>query len=70
VGDSDSYQGINVYGGVAPKCPTPPQDMIQGKSHGAPLSLGGVLYAWITPGSGSSGYQSFSLYKSTDKACH
>jgi hypothetical protein len=69
-GDSGSYTGTNVYGGLNPQCPAPLQDMIQGKSHGAPLSLGGVLYAWITPGSGPSGYQSFSLYKSLDKACH
>lgn len=69
-GDSQSYQGINVYGGIAPACPAAAQDMIQGKSHGAPLSLKGVLYAWITPGSDASGYQSFSLYKSLDKGCH
>jgi len=42
---------------------------IEGKSHGAPLSLGGVLYAWITPKSAEAGYQSFTLYRITDKAC-
>jgi hypothetical protein len=42
---------------------------IIGKSHGAPLSLAGILYTWITPGSGASGYASFSLYKSVDKGC-
>jgi hypothetical protein len=69
-GDYDSYQGFNVYGGLSPECPAPPADMIPGKSHGAPLSLGGVLYAWITPGSGATGYQWFRLYKSLDRACH
>ncbi len=65
VGDANNYQGFNRYGGKAGECPA----QISGKSHGAPLSLGGVLYAWITPGSGTSGYDSFTLYKSLDKAC-
>lgn len=64
-GDNANYKGTNRYGGKAGECPA----TISGKSHGAPLSIGGVLYAWITPGSGTSGYDSFSLFKSADKAC-
>jgi hypothetical protein len=71
VGDSGSYHGVNVFGGKGGLCSAGSAATMQidGKSHGAPLSLGGVLYAWITPGSGASGYDSFSLYKSIDKAC-
>jgi hypothetical protein len=71
VGDSGSYHGVNVFGGKGGLCfaGSAATMQIDGKSHGAPLSLGGVLYAWITPGSGASGYDSFSLYKSIDKAC-
>jgi hypothetical protein len=65
VGGSGNYQGFNRYGGKGGECPA----TIQGKSHGAPLSRGGVLYAWITPLSDTPGYESFSLNKSPDKAC-
>jgi hypothetical protein len=64
-GDSGNYQGHNRYGGLNGECAA----TIEGKAHGAPLSIGGVLYVWITPGSGASGYDSFSLYKSIDYAC-
>jgi len=79
--DDSPYTGTNVYGGYGGKggdcSPTTVDPVsgqyvsntIDGKSHGAPLSLGGTLYAWITPGSGVTGYQAFSLWKSTDKAC-
>jgi hypothetical protein len=76
--DSDNYLAINRYGGKAGECSPTTWDTtkqkyisntIDGKSHGAPLSLGGMLYAWITPKSGVSGYQSFTLYRSIDKAC-
>jgi hypothetical protein len=63
--DSVNYQGHNRYGGLGFECPA----TVDGKSHGAPLSIGGVLYAWITSGSGASGYDSFSLYRSIDYAC-
>jgi hypothetical protein len=79
-GVSGNYQGFNVFGG---KQMTDPMDatkqtckpdaqataLIDGKSHGAPLSFGGVLYAWVTPKSGTSGYDSFSLWKSMDRGC-
>jgi hypothetical protein len=64
-GDNTNYQGHNRYGGLNGECPA----TIQGKSHGAPLSVGGILYAWITPGAGATGYDSFSLYRSMDYAC-
>jgi hypothetical protein len=58
--DHNNYTGKNVYGGLGGQCAS----TITGKSHGAPLSLGGVLYAWITPGADTAGYESFTLYKS------
>src|ERR1700752_1031288 len=50
-GDGSNYVGVNRMGGVGGECPS----RIDGKAHGAPLSIGGVLYAWITPGSGPGG---------------
>jgi hypothetical protein len=64
-GTHDSYRGVNRFGGKARECPS----HIVGKGHGAPISIGGVLYAWITPRSDTHGYQSFVLHKSTDKGC-
>jgi len=79
VGDPDQYYGVNVFGGPTVSGPPPgtttchpgsaATSLIDGKSHGAPLSLKGVLYTWITPGSGNSGFQSFTLWKSTNKGC-
>jgi hypothetical protein len=64
-GDHLSYRGVNRYGGKNGECPS----KIDGKSHGAPISIAGVLYAWVTPGSDEEGYRQFSLYKSLDKGC-
>jgi hypothetical protein len=64
-GDADQYTGVNRFGGKAGECAA----TIDGKGHGAPLSLGGVLYAWLTPGSGASEFREFHLYRSQDKAC-
>jgi hypothetical protein len=64
-GDGHSYRGVNRFGGKDGEC----QSRIDGKSHGAPLSIGGVLYAWVTPGSGAGGYDAFTLYRSRDKGC-
>lgn len=64
-GDADNYRIVNRFGGMNGECPS----TIDGKGHGAPLSIGGVLYAWITPSSGAAGYDSFTLYKSLDKGC-
>ncbi|HUO66483.1 MAG TPA: hypothetical protein VMV37_03055 [Gammaproteobacteria bacterium] len=83
-GDSGNYKGFNAFGGKAMTDPgdvskttchpaTQADGLINngdgGKSHGAPLSFGGVLYAWITPKSGVTGYDSFSLYKSMNRGC-
>jgi hypothetical protein len=75
-GDYDTYAtpdsngapmgATNRYGGVAAECPS----SIIGKSHGAPISIGGVLYTWVTYGSDEHGYTNFTLYKSLDKACN
>lgn len=64
-GDSRSYRGLNRYGGKDGECVSE----IDGKSHGAPISIAGVLYAWITPGSDDEGYRHFTLHKSLDKGC-
>jgi hypothetical protein len=65
VGDGRNYHGVNRMGGEGGEC----QSHIDGKAHGAPLSIGGVLYAWITPGSGAGGYDAFTLYRSRNKGC-
>jgi hypothetical protein len=64
-GDYDNYAAINRYGGVNRECAS----TIIGKSHGAPISIGGVLYAWVTTAADSYGFGSFVLYRSIDKAC-
>ena len=64
-GDYDNYRGVNRYGGKDAEC----ESVIQGKSHGAPISIQGALYAWVTPKSDQHGYEGFSLYKSSDKGC-
>jgi hypothetical protein len=64
-GDGAGYTGVNRYGGKGGEC----QSSINGKAHGAPLSIGGVLYAWITPASGAAGYEEFTLHRSSDKGC-
>ncbi len=64
-GDHDNYRGVNRYGGINAEC----ESTIQGKSHGAPISIAGVLYAWVTPKSDQHGYESFTLHKSIDKGC-
>jgi hypothetical protein len=64
-GDGHSYRGVNRFGGKAAHCPS----TITGKGHGAPISIGGVLYVWVTPGAGAQGYESFRLHRSRDKGC-
>jgi hypothetical protein len=65
---STSYTATNAYGGLNGECAATPvggaSQTLDKKSHGAPLSLGGVIYAWLTPGSNTAGYESFTLYKS------
>jgi hypothetical protein len=64
-GDAHGYHGVNRFGGKSAECPS----TITGKSHGAPISIGGVLYVWITPGAGAQGYETFTLNRSRDKGC-
>lgn len=64
-GAGHDYRGLNRMGGKGGEC----QSRIEGKAHGAPLSVGGVLYAWITPGSGARGYDQFTLHRSSNKGC-
>lgn len=64
-GGRDNYQGVNRFGGKSGEC----RSNIDGKAHGAPLSVGGVLYAWVTPGSNAQGYRAFTLYRSRNKGC-
>src|SRR5688500_4857029 len=65
-GDARNYDGVNLFGGKDGAC----DSTIAGKGHGAPISIGGVLYAWITPGAGAQGYEDFTLHRSRDKGCH
>ena len=64
-GDGDNYTGVNRFGGKSGACPS----TITGKGHGAPISIGGVLYLWITPGAGTQGYENFTLHRSSDQGC-
>jgi hypothetical protein len=64
-GDPDNYTGVNRYGGKNAECVS----IIDGKGHGAPISLGGVLFVWLTPGSNTAGYERFTLHMSNDKGC-
>ena len=62
-GASTSYAGFNRYGGLSSEFPS----SIDGKSYGI-VSIGGVLYSWVTPLSDTAGYGSATLYKSTNHA--
>lgn len=64
-GDGRNYVGKNRYGGKNREC----RSTITGKGHGAPISMGGVLYVWITPGAGARGYDRFTLHRSRNKGC-
>jgi len=64
-GAHDNYEGFNRFGGLNPECP----GGIRGKGHGAPLSVGGVLYVWFTPSASTMGFDTFILFRSRDKGC-
>jgi hypothetical protein len=66
VGDGRNYTGVNRFGGKNAQCPS----TITGKGHGAPISIRGVLYVWVTPGAGARGYDQFTLYRSRNKGCN
>jgi hypothetical protein len=64
-GDHDNYEGFNRFGGINAECP----GGIRGKGHGAPISIGGVLYVWFTPSASTMGFDTFILFRSRDKGC-
>jgi hypothetical protein len=58
-GSVTSYTGFNVWGGKNPEWPA----TFGGKSYGI-LSVAGVLYMWVSPGSDTNNYNEARLYKS------
>jgi hypothetical protein len=60
-GSRDSHQGHNVWGGKDPENPA----RFGGKSYGI-LSVGGVLYMWVGPGSNTASYEEARLCSSTN----
>ncbi|MCP4004879.1 MAG: DUF4185 domain-containing protein [bacterium] len=62
-GPPSDYRGFNQWGGANAASSAE----FDGKSYGI-LSVGGVLYAWIGPGSGADSYREARLHRSTDKA--
>jgi hypothetical protein len=58
-GEATDYQGFNVWGGKEPES----KATFEGKSYGI-LSVGGVLYMWVSPGSGAKGYTEARIYRS------
>ena len=63
-GDYNNFSGINRFGGDNSECTS----NISGKTYGI-ISVQGTLYAWVSPGSGATGFQEQRLYSSTDKGC-
>ena len=63
-GKHNQFKGKNLFGGDNAECTS----NINGKSYGI-ISLKGVLYSWVSPGSGPRGYKEQRLYKSSDKGC-
>jgi hypothetical protein len=61
-GSATSYQGYNVWGGKNAEH----QATFGGKSYGI-LSLAGVLYMWVSPGSDATNYNEARLYRSTNR---
>lgn len=60
-GGGDSYTGLNVWGGFMPEAPAD----FGGKSYGI-LSVAGILYMWVSPGSGPTGYTRTTMHRSDD----
>jgi hypothetical protein len=58
-GNRQSYSGVNVWGGKY----TDNMDQVDGKSYGI-ISIDGILYQWVSPGSGEEGYRESRLYYS------
>jgi hypothetical protein len=62
-GGYDNYRGFNVWGGKNGKNPA----RFEGKSNGI-ISIDGVLYAWVSPGSSVDGYEEARMYRSEEHA--
>ncbi|MEO1393544.1 MAG: DUF4185 domain-containing protein [Cyanobacteria bacterium J06634_5] len=61
-GDKDAYVGVNVWGGQDAENPA----TAEGKSYGL-ISIEGILYMWVSPGSNAQGYRESRLYQSNDQ---
>ena len=61
-GSLEELRGVNVYGGWQPDA----EAKFGGKSYGI-LSVAGVLYLWVGPGSGTASYAESRLYRSSDR---
>jgi len=64
-GTADAYKGVNRWGGKSAEYPA----QFSGKSYGI-ISVGGVLYKWVSPGSNSTNYTECVLARSTDHGAH
>ena len=60
-GNAESYRGINVWGGKNAENPA----TFEGKSYGL-ISVHGVLYMWVSPGSDTRSYEEARLYRSAN----
>jgi len=60
-GEPESYRGINILGGFNSK----KASTINGKSYGI-ISVDGILYMWVSPGSGIKAYEHSQLHMSPD----
>jgi hypothetical protein len=64
-GTKGSYKGYNVWGGKNAENPAE----FDGKSYGI-VSVGGVLYMWVSPGSCEQNYTKVRMAKSTNKGAN
>lgn len=60
-GSATAYQGFNVWGGLNPENPA----QFEGKSYGI-VSVGGVLYAWVSPDTNMQSYNEARMSMSLD----
>jgi len=60
-GDWDDYRGYDVWGGETAENPA----QFEGKSYGI-ICVSGVLYMWVSPGSGDESYEEARLCRSTN----
>lgn len=64
-GDGADYTGHNVWGGLNAEAAAE----FDGKSYGI-ICVGGILYLWVSPGSGNTNYDEARIAKSTDHGRH